>query len=157
MANGESWTINSDNSLIAFIANVKSLYEKHKYLTYGKPRIGVDRSIDQNSLFHLWLSQWIAHMLGKDYKRVTKAELAGIKRTVKKLFLVANPDTKDWMVHEIMDYSTGKTRKDYTSSSDWKTGEMFMVLSWMQLEAANQGVILESKGEFSKLQREQSK
>jgi hypothetical protein len=59
------------------------------------------------------------------------------------------------MTQIITDYSTGKQRLDYTSSADWKTGEMFMVLTFMQLEAANQGVILESKGEFAKNQREQ--
>jgi len=153
----ESWTINSDNSLIAFIANVKSLYEKHKYITYSKPRIGIDRSIDQNSLFHLWGSIWIAHKLEKHYKTITKAELAGIKRTVKKMFLVAHPESRDWMIQEITDYTTGQTKLDYTSSSDWKTGEMFMVLTFMQLEAANQGLILESTGEFAKNQREQNK
>ncbi len=154
---GESWTINSDNSLTAFVANVKLLYEKHKYITYSKPRIGIDRSIDQNSLFHLWCSMWIAEKLGKHYKKVEKRELASMKRTVKKMFLIAHPESRDWMTQEITDYTTGQTKLDYTSSSDWKTGEMFMVLTFMQLEAANQGLILESTGEFAKNQREQNK
>ena len=79
-----------------------------------------------------------------------------MKRTVKKIFLLAYPEAKDWMTHEITDYAENKTKKDYTSSADWKTGEMFTVLTFMQLEAANQGIILESKGEFAKNQREQN-
>lgn len=154
---GESWTINSDTSLKAFIANVQALYNEHKYITYGKPRIGVDRSIDQNKLFHFWCTEWIANILRIDKREVSKASLAGMKRTVKKMFLLAHPETKEWMIQVITDYTTGQTKKDYTSSADWKTGEMFMVLTFMQLEAANQGIILESKGEFAKNQREQNK
>ncbi len=154
---GESWTINSDVSLKAFIANVQSLYSEHKYLTYGKPRIGIDRSINQNALFHVWCTEWIAHKLRIDKREVSKAELAGMKRTIKKMFLLAHPESKTWMVQVITDYTTGEQKKDYTSSADWKTGEMFMVLTFMQNEAANQGIILGSKGEFAKNQREQSK
>lgn len=154
---GESWTINSDASLKAFLANVEALYKEYKYLTYGKPRIGVDRSLDQNALFHVWCTEWIAHTLGKHTKAVLKNEINGMKRTVKKMFLIAYPETKDWMIEVITDYTTGQSKKDYTSSADWKTGEMFMVLTFMQNEAANQGIILESKGEFAKNQREQNK
>ena len=99
---------------------------------------------------------WIAEKLGKSYKKVEKKELASMKRTVKKMFLIANPESRDWMLHEITDYTTGQTKLDYTSSSDWKTGEMFLVLTFMQLEAANQGLILESTGEFAKNQRAQN-
>ena len=151
---GESWTVNSKPTLEGYIVQVRNWFDEHKYLTFPKPRIGVDRSIDQNSLFHLWCSQWIGYKLGKDYRRVEKAELAGMKRTVKKLYLIYNPDSAVWMIHEITDYSTGKKKKDYTSSSDWKTGEMFLVLNWIQLAAANDGLILESKGEHAKLTRE---
>ncbi len=153
---GESWTINSETTKKAFIANLDRLYAEHPYITYGAPRIGIDRSLDQNSLFHVFCQEWIAHKLGKHFKRVEKCEVAGMKRTVKKMFYLANPDCS-WMIHIIIDYTTGKPRKDYTSSSDWKTGEMFLVLQFMQLEAANQGIILESKGKFAQLQREQNK
>jgi len=152
---GEAWVLNSDTSKKAFIASVEKLYDEHKYITYAAPRIGADRSLDQNALFHVFCQEWIAHKLGKHFKRVEKCEVAGMKRTVKKMFYVANPQC-DWMIHVIFDYSTGLSRKDYTSSSDWKTGEMFLVLQFMQLEAANQGVILESRGKFAQLQREQN-
>jgi hypothetical protein len=61
------------------------------------------------------------------------------------------------MIQEIEDYSSGKKKKDYTSSKDWKTGEMYMVLTFIQLCAAQDGLILESKGEFAKNQREANK
>ena len=155
MSMGESWVVNSSITLKAYLCSVEEDFYKHKYLTFKPPSIGPDRSIDQNSLFHLWCSEWVAHKLGKHYKTVDVSELSGMKRTVKKIFYIANPDAH-WMVHVIKDYTTGNTRKDYTSSSDWKTGEMFQVLEFMQLEAAMQGVILESKGKFAQLQRSQN-
>lgn len=151
----ESWQMNSESSFTAGVAHLRKLYDEHKWVTI-KWRIGKDRSLDQNALFHVWCTEWIAHKLGKHPKAVLKNELAGMKRTVKKIFLLAYPEAKDWMTHEITDYAENKTKKDYTSSADWKTGEMFTVLTFMQLEAANQGIILESKGEFAKNQREQN-
>ena len=151
---GEAWVINSESSKKAFIANLEKIYAEHPYITYAAPRIGADRSLGQSALMHVWCSEWIAHKLGKHYKSVESNELAGMKRTVKKLYYISNPDAH-WMIHTITDYSTGATRKDYTSSADWTTGEMFSVLEFMQNTAANDGVVLESKGKFAKLQREQ--
>ena len=58
------------------------------------------------------------------------------------------------MIHEVVNPRNGDTKKDYTSSARWLRGEMFLVLTWMQMIAAEDGLILEAKGQFSKLQRE---
>ena len=152
---GESWTVNSEQTKNAYKAQVDRDFEEHKYLTYVPPRRGIDRSIDQNGLFHVWLTEWVAVLLNKHPKSVEENEVEGIKRTIKKLYLISNHGSRSWMVHEIEDYSTGKKKLDYTSSASWKTGEMYQVLTWMQLEGANQGIILESKGEFAKNQRKE--
>lgn len=154
---GEAFTVNSEQTKAAYHRQVDIWWEEDKYLTFPAPRKGVDRSLDQNALFHVWCTEWIAYKLGKHPKAVIKSELAGMKRTAKKIFLLAHPDCKEWMVHEIVDYSTGATKKDYTSSKDWLTGEMYMVLTFIQLCAAEDGLILESKGQFNKLQRENAK
>ena len=153
---GESWTVNSEQSKAAYKAQVDRDFAEHKYLTYNPPRIGVDRSLDQSALFHVWLTEFIAFKLGKHPKTVEENELEGIKRTMKKLYVIAYPDSRAWMVHEITDYSTGKKKSDYTSSASWKVGEMFLVLKWIQLFAADLGLILESKGEFAKNQRKEN-
>lgn len=150
----EHWIVNSDITKRAFFAHVDKLYDEFKYLTFAW-RIGPDRSLDQNALFHVWLTEYIAFKLGIDKKQVTKAEVAGIKRTLKKLFYIET--SYSWMIHTITDYSTGRTKKDFTSSADWGRGEMFEFLAWMQMLAANDGCVLEAKGQFKKLQAEQNK
>jgi hypothetical protein len=147
----EHWIVNSDHTEAAFIANLRKLRAEHGYITFSAPRIGKDRSISQNGLFHLWATEYAAHLLGKDKKSVTKGELAGMKRIIKQRFNASTPN--NFMVHDVTDPFTGNTKRDYTSSSDWKVGEAFMVMEWLQLYAANDGLILEAIGQFEKLIR----
>lgn len=150
----ESITINSDASLVAFQRQVEQQYIEHRYLTFSPPRIGKDRSIDQNSLFHVWATEFAAYLLDKDKKQVTKGELEGMKFEIKKRFTRQHPHYYHWMVHEVVNPATKERKKGYTSSASWKPGEMFTVLNWLQMYAADRGLILESKGKHAKLQRE---
>lgn len=152
MISGESWPINSATSLKAFLADVERQYCEHKYITYSAPRIGADRSLDQNALFHVWCTEYAAHLLTKHKKSVTAGELEGMKRIAKKRFYQHSGHT--WLIHDMVNPFTGESKKDYTSSKSWKRGEMFVVLTWLQNVAAEDGMVLESKGQFSKLQRE---
>jgi len=154
MSSGNQWLVNSEHSKTAYKAQVDKWFEEHKYLTFPKPRIGKDRSLPQNALFHVFNTEWIAYKLGKPSNLVTKIELTGMKRTTKKL--AYHHLRQDFLIHEITDYSTGQTKLDYTSSKDWKKGEMFMVLELMQNLAAEDGLILESKGEFKRLQESEN-
>lgn len=147
----EQWTINSEHSETAFFASVRALRAEHGYLTYSAPRIGKDRSLDQNALFHVWCTEYAAHLLKKDRRSVTKGELSGMKRVVKKGFNAQVPN--NFMVHDVINPITGERKKDYTSSKDWKKGEAFMVMEWLQMFAANDGLILESIGQYEKLKR----
>ncbi|NIB43783.1 hypothetical protein HBA55_29545 [Pseudomaricurvus alkylphenolicus] len=147
-------TINSDTSLQVFINKVKGLYQKHKYITYKEPAIGPDRSLDQNSLFHVWLTEYAAHLLCKDKREVTPGEVAGMKRATKGRYYAYSG--ADFMVHVVTDPKTGRQKKDYTSSKNWKRGQMYAVLEWLQMEGANDGVLLEAKGEYAKLKRQQA-
>ena len=151
---GEQWTINSTASLSAFQKNVENLYSEHRYITFGAPRIGVDRSLDQNALFHVWITEYAAFCFRKDKRDLTIGEKEGVKRIIKKMYTAYNPDSYSFMVFDLVNPLNGQTRKEYTSSKDWKKGEMFQVLCWFQMSAAEQGLILESKGQFAKLQRE---
>lgn len=147
----ECWTINSDHTEAAFIARVRELRKEHGYITYSAPRIGKDRSMDQNALFHVWCTEYAAHLLNKTKKDISKGELVGMKRLIKKRFNAAN--SNNFMVHTVVDPFTGQSKRDYTSSSDWRVGEAFIVMEWLQLYAANDGLILESLGQYDKLKR----
>ena len=150
----ESWTINSAYSLAAFNKHVDLLYDQHKYITFSAPRIGADRSISQNALFHVWATEYVAWKLNITSKEVSKGLLAGMKLIIKKRYTAAHPDSVAWMVHDVVNPFNGKSKRDYTSSADWLHGEMFTVLCWLQMVAADDGLILESKGAFAKAQRE---
>ena len=152
----ESFTVNSASSLLAFTSHVTKLFNEHKYITYGAPRIGADRSIDQNSLLHLWLTICVMFYLSIGKKEVGKGLLEGMKLDAKKKFLLQNPQHAGWMVHEVRGPLSGSVKKAYTSSASWKRGEAYVFLTWLQMYAANDGLILESKGEFAKLQRKET-
>ncbi len=145
---GAAFKVNSDYTLAAYFKNVREMYDECKNLRATCEKWS-NKTILQNGLFHVWLREWIAHRLRKDMRDVTKSELAGIKRTTKKIFYRAYGYA--WMIHEITDYDTGLIKKDYTSSGDWAKGEMYLMLNFLQMVAAEQGCVLEAKGEYKNL------
>jgi len=149
----KTFVVDSIISLTAFCAFVKTLFGKGQYITFTW-RLGVERSIDQNSLMHLWLSQYAAHLIGKNYKQVTEEELEGIKKIAKKRYYLHSGAS--WMVTRPVDpFTKQEGQLMFRSSSYYSVGEMFLFLTWLQLSAADDGIVLESRGQFSKLQREQ--
>jgi len=153
---GESFTINSLPSLAAFHKYVEDQYAEHKYITFVPPRVGPDRSLSQNAIFHAWITLYIAFRLKKRKEDVTKGEIEGTKRIIKRRFTATHPGSHVWMVHKIVNIFSGESRNEYTSSASWKRGECYMVLTWFQMVAAEDGLILESKGEFAKGQQEEN-
>lgn len=151
---GESFTVNSPSTLKSFHDHVDKLFGQHKYLTFTAPRIGADRSIDQNSLLHVWLTELAAYLANCHRKEVTEGMIEGLKRSVKGMFY--RETGYAWMVHKVICPLTKREKTDYSSSKSWKQGEMFIFLNWLQVFGAKQGCILESKGEHAKLTREQN-
>ena len=148
-------TVNSEPSWAAFVARARHEYDAHKYVTWSAPRIGPDRSLDQNALLHVWLTEAAAYYLSKPKAEVTPTDVESMKITVKRHYYAETG--APFMVELVSDIWRGKSKQSYTSSARWSRGEMFNVLTWFQMKAANDGLILESKGEFNKLQREISK
>lgn len=150
----EKLIMNSEHSLQAGLRRIQELYREHRYVTFDY-RIGKDRSLDQNALLHVWLTEYAAHLLQVDKRLVTSAQLASIKRKMKKMFYLEHG--YPWMIQRLDDlFGEEKSRNDFTSSKDWRTGEMYEFLTWLQMFAAEGGMILESKGQFNKLQRDQA-
>ena len=147
-------TVNSAASRVAYHKIVDALIDEHRYVTFPKPRIGPDRSLDQNALFHCWLTECAAYYLSKHAKEVTENDIESMKITVKRHYYAATGAA--FMVEEVQDIWRGKSKQAMTSSKRWSRGEMFDVLTWLQYRAANDELILESKGEYAKLQRSQS-
>lgn len=152
---GEVWTVNSEHTKESYKQHVDTLFAEHKYLTFPKPRIGPDRSLDQNALLHVWLTEFAAHLTKCHKSEITPGMLEGIKRSMKGMY---HQETQlGHMTHKVVCPLTGREKTDFTSSRSWKRGEMFDFLNWLQAFAAQQGCILESKGEHAKLTREQNR
>ena len=101
------------------------------------------------------LTEYAAHLLDKDKKSVTRGELEGMKRHAKRMYYLETGFP--WLVHEVVNPAKPAERKrDFTSSKTWKRGEMYLFLTWLQMKAATDGLILESRGEYAELQRQEA-
>jgi hypothetical protein len=150
----KTWIVNSAMDLLAFPKFIQALFVEHKYITFTW-RIGADRSLDQNALAHCWLTEYAAFLLNKPKKQVTEAELEGIKKIAKRKYYAESQ--AEWMVLRPVDPWTGEEGAPVLrSSKHYKRGEMFLFLTWLQMTAANDGLVLESLGEYAKLQRKQA-
>lgn len=149
----KTFVVDSLISLTAFCSFVKTLFGKGLYITFTW-RIGADRSLDQNALFHVWLAEWAAHIAKLPRKEVPKQMVEFMKRKVKQRYY--RETGYAWMLDKLVDPKTGEeTGIHYASSFDYKVGEMYCLLCWMQMTAAEEnGLVLESRGEFAKRQRE---
>jgi hypothetical protein len=147
----KTWIVNSAMDLLAFPKFIAALFAEHKYVTFSW-RIGADRSLDQNALAHVWLTEYAAHLLNKSKKQVTESELEGIKKIAKRKYYAETG--AEWMVLRPVDPWTGEEGAPVLrSSKNYTRGEMFLFLTWLQMTAANDGLVLESLGEYAKLQR----
>jgi len=78
-----TFIVNSSMSYKAFCSWAWLQFEAHKFLTFTF-RIGEDRSLDQNSLFHVWLTEYCAHLANINKREVTAGMVEFLKRKVKK-------------------------------------------------------------------------
>lgn len=147
---GQAWKIASLKQLEAFNEHNKKLLEKHKIITYDEPVYGAVRSLDQNALFHMWMRQVTAQMLGKKVSDIDEGELEGTKRRFKLWFY--KEAGQHWIVHTVLDSFTGESKKDVRSTSRFTKGQMFMFMEFVQDKAAEYSIMLESKGEYASLQ-----
>lgn len=147
------WTVNSEHTYESFCKHARKMFDEHKYTTY-QWRHGQDRSLDQNALFQVWARQYAAHFGRKPEKEVTEAEHETVKRHFKKMFYLEVQ--AEWMILEVTDLRTGQISKTWRSSSKYGRGEMFEFLTFVQALAAQNGCILEARGEFNKLNREKN-
>ena len=109
------------------------------------------RGLPQNALFHSWLRE-VADYTFKS--KCSEIEVESMKRYVKTR---CYSDTKQqWLIRKLINPETKETKVDFTSSSTWSKGEMTFFLDWMQAFFAEQGVILEARGEYLDLTTSQN-
>ena len=150
MNQGDFYICNSKQTIGFFLNFAMELWKDHPYVTFTW-RIGEDRSLDQNALFHMWATEYAGHVWDKSKKSVTEGQLLGIKMALKMDFY--NETRYEWMVVEAVNPKTGEKYTEYRSSKKYKVKEMFEFLCWVQAKASNNGLILDSKGDFKKRQQ----
>jgi len=147
--------VNSEPSWTVFVSDSRALYEKHKHVTWAAPRIGEDRSLDQNALSHVW------------YGQVDKEapEVIGTTRRYCKLHFgvpilrAEEPSFQELYDRAIkpFDYETKlEIMEIMTVTSLMSRDQMYRYMSTMQVHYAEQGIVLKAKGEYAKLKREQN-
>lgn len=150
----KSYPINSEASKIAFYATVDKLYQEHKYITFSAPRIGADRSLSSNALSHCWYN----------YADKMLSEQIGTSRNFCKLHFgipILRAEDNEFRVmygQVIMShaYETKLSIMKYLPVTSLMSREqMARYLTAVQVHyAENHGLVLESKGEFAKHQRQ---
>lgn len=151
---GIQYIVNSEATKKHFLKTVDTLFEQHKYLTFAQPQLGKDRSLSQNALLHVWITEIAAFCTGQHSKCVHKDLIEGTKLLAKRQCYAET--RQDWLLQHVINPETGETECRPRSSADYTSGEMFFMLEWLQNHRAEKGLILESKGEFAKKQREQN-
>lgn len=145
--------VNSEKSRDEFIDQVYRDFKEHKYTTY-EWKIGADKSLPQNALLHVWLTEYAAHLLKTPKKSVTEEMLDGMKKQAKQMFYQETAES--FMVHQVIDpWHPDRVKKAYRSSASWSMGEMYIFLNWLQIKAGQDDLVLESKGQYAKNKRKE--
>lgn len=152
---GERFTVNSKFSLEQACHWLAENFDKKKYSTYSVKH-GEARSLDQNALFHVWALEYACYLakINKDTidKVLRERFMEGMKDKLKREFYKESGRT--WLVVDKIDPETGEVRRGWRSSANYLHDEMFEFMTWIQSKAIDDGIILESKGEYKKMQEE---
>jgi len=151
----KQFIINSDKSELEFFDEVKEIRAEKGWLCFKYPTFGIARTVSQNALFHVWLTIAAAFYFKVLREDVTERQIEDMKLWVKKDCLLDNPSYKEFLVTDYIDPKTGEVLRVRSSSKFWGRDGMFHVLTWFQMVAASDGLILESKGDFEKRQLSQ--
>ena len=141
-----TFTVMSERTCEQLQKMIRDNFEKNKYTVYSWHN-GETPHLGQKQLLHVWLRLWIAHHNRIAEDEVSKEHMEAWKLAVKMRYYAATGAA--FMVKRYRDpKAPDGLRLEYTSVKDWTPGQCFQVMEWMQLKAAEQGLILESKGEF---------
>ena len=110
------------------------------------------RSQDQNALLHVWCEKYACHLLNK--AKVSSEEKEAMKYTLQRHCYADM--SWSFLITQKTDLFTGESKPDRASTTKFKRGEMFDYMCWIQAKAANDGLILESTGEYLMLKEKEN-
>jgi hypothetical protein len=145
----ESFKVNSDKTNANCIEWVKSLREKHKYFRLTLTT-GDTRGLEQNSLLHVWLSEWIEQASGI---KPAKKHIEQLKRSLKEQ---AYLEGLHYTLETYQCRITKKEKKRWVSTKEYTVGELTYFLDFIQCLAAKQDVILVAKGDYKRNKEKQN-
>ena len=150
MAQGQFWLVSSPQELEGRLrAFGNYLLDKDDWPVYWQARPYTHpRSLDQNALLHVWCRHYAEHLLKR---QVTDTEVDAMKYTLQRHCYAQTH--WDWLLTERKDLFTGHTKPDRRSTTEFDTGQMYHFLEWIQSRAADDSLILESKGEYAELKQ----
>tara|TARA_S200002703_G_scaffold130424_1_gene117675 strand:- start:47 stop:508 length:462 start_codon:yes stop_codon:yes gene_type:complete len=130
------------------------LVELENRIRSGKPfkviyKNATMASIGQKALFHIWCREMASHFMNIPASSVTEDEEESVKASIKKAAYTQN--RWPWMIYTKRDVFTGEEKKDYKSIGSLGVGEMYNLMEFTQMIAAEQGLILEAVGEYKRL------
>lgn len=151
--NGDHWIIRNPGEagrVLGFFQ--KHLEERNQWpICWAPKKYTAPRSLPQNALFQKWAREYVQHLL--KVPAPSDAQHEAMKITLKRAAYTANG--WPWLLEEVTDLFTRETSKRLRSSTKYDKGEMHMFLNWVQAKAADDGLILESLGEYRELQERQ--
>jgi hypothetical protein len=111
------------------------------------------RSLDQNALFQKWARTFAAHVFKVKESEVTDTQHEAMKISLQRK-CYAQTGWKFLIVH-YPDAFGGESKPQRAPTSKMEKGELHSFLDWVQMFAAEDGLTLESLGEYADLQERQ--
>ena len=154
------WIIDKTNKSVAgeLIAYIRVCLQKDEPIKVTAKRFS-KRSLDQNALFHVWCEQYASHLTKQDLNTLNyehRNKLIDEMKISAKRKYYAQTGNK-YVLEQKKDLFTGKEHTFAKSTRDYDKSEMNHYMEWLQNIAAEDGLILESKGEYESMKLEQNK
>ena len=151
---GEHWIVNNPGQLDERLGYFRDHIIKQNIwpICWQAKRYTSPRSMDQNALFWVWAGEFARFLLDK--QKITVAEKEDMAYTLQRRCYA---DTGwDWLITQRTDLMGGGSRTDRRSTTKFAKGEMMVFLDWVQMQAADRGLILEARGEYQELKDAQA-
>ena len=106
------------------------------------------RTMDQNALYWLWVTEFARFLL--DRHKISEREKQDMHYTLQRRCYAATQ--WEWLISHETDLISGESKVARRSTTKFQKGEMTAYMEWVQIAAADRGLILESQGEYQDLQ-----
>lgn len=152
MAQGQFWLVRSPGELDHRLAAYGDyLRERNEWpVCWQMKPYEHPRTMSQNALLHVWCRDYAEHLLKH---KASEEEVLAMKYTLQRHCYAATG--WDFLIKWRKDLFTGKQKAERASTTDMGQGEMFQYMTWIQTAAADDGLILEAKGEYLDLKHEE--